>query len=617
MTKLKEALFRKYKETHPSSTMSSPSFKKYLENMDPSSKRSPKKRSATKRRSKSPKRRSKSPKKRSATKRSSPKRSKSPKKRSSPKRSKSPKARKSGARKSRSASRDLCPPAARTKCAGQEKLCNPLSGKCILPQTADAYGLQLDSRRMPRRSSEKTKRVSKEEKEAKEAYLAKAAQIIQASPIISAQSLPKASTVIGDAIKHQTQATPSTASVVNAVKREVSSLKVKLQTSGPANVVTEVRQSMNKASQDAANVSQVASQAAAIANNTAAQANAAINAAQQAQQAAAVNPTPKSIANVAAKDAQAAAAASTATAAATAANATSNLVSSLNRAVRNPSAQSMDALNAAIKNMYITGVPPEAASAIVAAASSAQATANDITKAVVRGGLSLPVAQLEKIPGVDVTKAQSDLKNFEKKIDSATGVQLNITDPKVAILISQTPQNLLNQLVYSNAIPPVVSPNVSNLPIAGLIKAAQDQVTSSGQVILRAISVDNQLIVPNREFTQSVVDAADEFFDCVENLENAVNAASIDPSPEKITLLKTVMNELYLATKAGALSLAGGLLVAALQVSTAYVPALIDAASENIPVMMQAVSAGVSANMPAIMSAPSLVPLLTPAIGYM
>jgi hypothetical protein len=113
MSNLREVLFKKFKESHPDATESSPEFRAFIKNMESTSKIMKKK--------------SKSPKRRSAKKSKSPKR--------------------------------YCSPKARRSCSRKSRLCNPLTGNCILPQTALNAGLKLESRRMPRRSRVRVEKV--------------------------------------------------------------------------------------------------------------------------------------------------------------------------------------------------------------------------------------------------------------------------------------------------------------------------------------------------------------------------------------------------------------------------------------------------------------------------
>ena len=97
------------------------------------------------RKSKSPMRR-KSPKKsKSPMRRKSPKKSKSPMRRKSPKKSKSPMRRKSPRSKS------ACTRKSRNACTRRGSLCNPLSGRCILPSTVGSLRLKLNRRKSPKR----------------------------------------------------------------------------------------------------------------------------------------------------------------------------------------------------------------------------------------------------------------------------------------------------------------------------------------------------------------------------------------------------------------------------------------------------------------------------------
>ena len=77
--------------------------------------------------------------------RKSPKKSKSPMRRKSPKKSKSPKRRKSPRSKS------ACTRKSRNACTRQGSLCNPLSGRCILPSTVGSLRLKLNRRKSPKR----------------------------------------------------------------------------------------------------------------------------------------------------------------------------------------------------------------------------------------------------------------------------------------------------------------------------------------------------------------------------------------------------------------------------------------------------------------------------------
>ena len=71
--------------------------------------------------------------------------SKSPMRRKSPKKSKSPMRRKSPRSKS------ACTRKSRNACTRRGSLCNPLSGRCILPSTVGSLRLKLNRRKSPKR----------------------------------------------------------------------------------------------------------------------------------------------------------------------------------------------------------------------------------------------------------------------------------------------------------------------------------------------------------------------------------------------------------------------------------------------------------------------------------
>jgi hypothetical protein len=465
-------LFKNFKKMHPDATKSSANFKAYLHNIKSTEKimkkRSPKK-SKSPRRSKS----RKSPKKSKSPRRSkSPKKAKSPrrsKSRKSPKKSKSPKSRKGR----KSPKSRVCSPRERNACTRNGKVCNPLTGNCILPTTSVAYGLKVETRRMPRSRKSSQPIVSP--------Y-----QSMYTIPQYTPPPIPSGKPAIP---QYTPPPIPSGKPAIPQYTPPYVS---------PIPVVSPYQPSE-----------------VALADKP-----------EEAQY--------------------------------------EQLLQILRASMRNAEKKLAD-----IKAKKTEGGQEDLAT-----------TANQI--------LALPVEEIQAMSSVDPSTAKRSLESFEQQIAQATNTEpLNITDPKIAAIMEEVPDEIKNNIVYSGT--PINSPTTN--PFSGpmdasmLLERVQQQKINNVQTGLEMQKLADKIGLDNEEFFDAVENTSEELLESSEKLDQAQADVQADPSEENVSALSKLANVSYeLGRQAVTKVFAPGMVLLGLQYGALYLANQLQQNTGDFPV---------------------------------
>jgi hypothetical protein len=187
--------------------------------------------------------------------------------------------------------------------------------------------------------------------------------------------------------------------------------------------------------------------------------------------------------------------------------------------------------------------------------------------------MALPADEIKKMVSVDPSLAQKSLESFEQQIAQATNTEpLKITDPKVASIIAEVPDEIRNNILYGTPINnPPENPFSGPLELAMLLLLVQQQKINNVQTGVQIQNLSDKIGLENEEFFDAVGDTSSGLLESSEKVDRAQAAVEANPSEENVSTLRKLANGAYEVGKQAVQTvLAPGMIMLGLQYGVLY-----------------------------------------------
>jgi hypothetical protein len=201
--------------------------------------------------------------------------------------------------------------------------------------------------------------------------------------------------------------------------------------------------------------------------------------------------------------------------------------------------------------------------------------------------MALPADEIKAMTSVDPSTAQKSLKSFEQQIAQATNTEpLRITDPKIASIIAEVPDEIRNNILYGTPINnPSENPFSGPLELAMLLELVQQQKINSVQTGVQIQNLSDKIGLENEEFFDAVEDTSEELLESSKKVDQAQAAVEANPSEENVSTLRKLANGAYEVGKQAVQKvLAPGMIMLGLQYGVLYLADQLQQNTGNFPV---------------------------------